>query len=675
MKILMTMFGWNEPGGGTSYPRMIAKSLQKRGHQVKVLQVSTFDGPTTDPYSLSYKEDHGVQLIGIHNRPTVFLDSNRPDREIEHPEIMAILEQQLNEFQPDIVHFHNLLGFSIGLAKVARQKGYPCFFNLYNQWMLCPVLYLLLPDSSACAGVNEDGSNCMACVGENHSQTSFVERRDKLRDYAMQYIDKCLTTGPFTKKMLVSHGYNPQNIDVLYAANLKCETLWNQVGKNRSQDPPEVIQFAFVGTVLPLKGVHILVKAVQQLRGNFEVTICGEGPDSYLRTLKAMDSSGRVFFEDKFSDEAYSSIMQKFTVGIVPALSQEPGSLVAAEFQAAGCPVLCSDIGGVPDYVQPETGATFKPGNSDELAQLMQELIDNPQKIVNWQKNIKPPLLFDEYLDALETYYKRFFLVNQRNYSKNTYYSSDNGWSSQGNHIADITQYPWNEDQMQDAQQVWVPSTKVSSLLKSHDDKTEVIPYYLSSEYLNFKSYPLDFDTLKTYKILSIFDFSKANWKLALQAYLKSYQAEDNITYILVPFGAELQTIKQELVDWLESSGEDLEQTAEMQLHLFPLEELSQQWTELYASTDCYVSIPNSEDLLEQFTIQALATETPVLYFGELPFEEWQTLTVDPHQTLQPLLRNENNIHYLMPPKSFAIEWNDKIRAKVHAISRSFAEE
>ena len=84
---MMTSFGWNDPGGGTTVPRLAAAELARRGWDVTVFHAATQATPSQIPYELVEWEEDGVRLIGVHNRQHLLFDFGHPTRELDDPPI------------------------------------------------------------------------------------------------------------------------------------------------------------------------------------------------------------------------------------------------------------------------------------------------------------------------------------------------------------------------------------------------------------------------------------------------------------------------------------------------------------------------------------------------------------------------------------------------------------
>jgi glycosyltransferase involved in cell wall biosynthesis len=406
MRILMTMFGWADSGGGTIFPRQIARALAARGHQVRVVHAAVPALPGHGAYAVRETEADGVQLVGIHNRPAVFLDAAAPARELHDPQVARIVRAQLREFAPDLVHCHNFLGLSAALADEIHAAGVPSCYSPYNFWAICPTLYLTLPDLAVCRGPADDGANCVRCVAGSESGAAYVARRDRLRESLLRGIDVCLPTSHSVRDVFLQQGYPSAWLQLLRSGSPAAEMLWRDVGRDRQPAPPRVVRFGFAGSVLPIKGVHLLVAAAQLLRGEFRVTVHGSGPSDYLAALRRLDRRGVVEFAGSYDANSIAARFRDLDVGVVPSVCLDQSPQVIDELQAARVPVLGARLGGIPDYLQGDAGALFAPGDVAALAGAMQPLVDEPRRVAAWQHRMQAPPSFTDYVGQLEAIYQ-----------------------------------------------------------------------------------------------------------------------------------------------------------------------------------------------------------------------------------------------------------------------------
>jgi glycosyltransferase involved in cell wall biosynthesis len=170
----------------------------------------------------------------------------------------------------------------------------------------------------------------------------------------------------------------------------------------------------------PSKGIDILIKAFNLIKDKFPklyLVIAGEGSEEKnLKTLVDNFSlNDRVIFIGTVKIERGISLLKGATLTVVPSLS-EGGGLVNIEAQAAGCPVIASRVGGIPEYVKDnESGLLFEPGNYEELAEKISQLLsDNSlrEKLINggikhsrkFDWNILAPQYIELYKHAIKNH-------------------------------------------------------------------------------------------------------------------------------------------------------------------------------------------------------------------------------------------------------------------------------
>lgn len=141
----------------------------------------------------------------------------------------------------------------------------------------------------------------------------------------------------------------------------------------------------FVGRLEPMKGVDILLRAFAAVvcRGNRDTRLHVVGDGSRRRALhkltRQLGIADRVMFAgylpppDVYHEYAQAQVF----CGL--SRSEALGN-VFLEAQAAGCAVLATKVGGIPDIVQDgETGLLVKPDNVKAVADVLEQLLDDSQ--------------------------------------------------------------------------------------------------------------------------------------------------------------------------------------------------------------------------------------------------------------------------------------------------------
>jgi phosphatidylinositol alpha-mannosyltransferase len=141
---------------------------------------------------------------------------------------------------------------------------------------------------------------------------------------------------------------------------------------NREGNPGRPLRLLFVGNQKdPRKGLPYLVEAHRRLRArgsNLTLDVIGEGPlhddqDLGLRIL------GRIATESELAAHYRSC-----DIFVAPSTGQESFGIVLLEAMASGRPVICSDILGYREVVDPEGASLVPPGDVGALCEAIDGL-------------------------------------------------------------------------------------------------------------------------------------------------------------------------------------------------------------------------------------------------------------------------------------------------------------
>jgi glycogen synthase len=148
---------------------------------------------------------------------------------------------------------------------------------------------------------------------------------------------------------------------------------FNETGSaRRSKD------IVFLGRLVSDKGCDLVLRALAILKAGRirpSLTIIGDGPE--MSTLKQFTSefelSDQVTFRGALR-EGRGREVAEHKIMVVPSTWEEPFGVVALEGIAAGCVVVASRAGGLPEAVGP-CGVLFKKGDVQALASTLKELL------------------------------------------------------------------------------------------------------------------------------------------------------------------------------------------------------------------------------------------------------------------------------------------------------------
>jgi len=171
----------------------------------------------------------------------------------------------------------------------------------------------------------------------------------------------------------------------------------------------------FVGRLSPEKGISTLLKAWEsRLTGKVKLKILGDGP---LRS-EVTDAAGRlsgVEYLGRRNMTEVSEIVSNADALIFPSVWYEGLPRTIIESFAVGTPVIASNLGSMSELVQPgRTGRLFEPGNSDDLARHVGEVLSNTSELSALRRGARDefsrvytaaqnyPMLMEAYRQALD---------------------------------------------------------------------------------------------------------------------------------------------------------------------------------------------------------------------------------------------------------------------------------
>ena len=407
-RLLMTAFGWNDPGGGTTVPRLAAKELARRGWEVTVFHAAVKPAIGQPAYHVAEWEDDGVRLVGVHNRAHGLWDRERPLRELDDPPITAAFAQELDRVAPDAVHFHNLHNLGAALIDQTAARGIPSWFTTHNYWLICPRAYLMTADGTICAGPG-DGRRCATCTGGSAPE-DYAHRLAEIRARVSRGVTGVLAVSEAVKRTLLGAGYPAELVDVVRQGMPHDTHLWERLGRDRkpgrAAGPDGPLTVAFLGSAYPHKGPQLLIEAAQRVQAPIRVLIHGEVPDVFAPTLRALDARGICELRGTFSTDQLESVLAGVDIAVLPSMWWDCAPLAAAECLAARVPLVVPRLGGLAEAVRDGVdGLVVDPLSADALTTALQRLATEHGLLERLQAGIDPPHPFATYVDELEAYY------------------------------------------------------------------------------------------------------------------------------------------------------------------------------------------------------------------------------------------------------------------------------
>ncbi|MFA6307577.1 MAG: glycosyltransferase family 4 protein [Patescibacteria group bacterium] len=133
------------------------------------------------------------------------------------------------------------------------------------------------------------------------------------------------------------------------------------------------------------KGINVLIQAIKKLnaRDDFRVIIIGEGDlrETYQTMADSLGLGRKIIFTGFVPDDMLPKFYSVADMLVLPSTDKsEAFGIVSLEAMSSGIPVIASDLPGVRSVVdKKETGLLVKPGNVDNLSDMIEYLLKNPK--------------------------------------------------------------------------------------------------------------------------------------------------------------------------------------------------------------------------------------------------------------------------------------------------------
>ena len=146
------------------------------------------------------------------------------------------------------------------------------------------------------------------------------------------------------------------------------------------------LRIAFVGRLMPVKGVAMLLEAITALNFPVQLTVVGEGPERSVleRVSTELGIAEKVLFTGNLPLNEVSQIIRQAHVFCLPSV-RESGGAVLLEAMAVGRPVIAIDFGGPAEIVDDGVGVKLPAtGKADVVQGLIKQLENVRQQPALW---------------------------------------------------------------------------------------------------------------------------------------------------------------------------------------------------------------------------------------------------------------------------------------------------
>lgn len=414
-------------GGAALYVRDVCRFLAERGHQVRVWSTVADDAP---PYRIRVDQDGPVDVHRI----------NLPHFRLKDPggwqlgirgwqqhsaQMTRLCEQFLDDWSPDLVHFHSPHCLVEECLEAIRRRSLPIVGMAHCAWTLCARLNLISsPTSAPCPGPGP--VRCLECAYSHWDGSHWRAllklpwRLLKLGLYPLYRLRsrarlRKATDGmvAYSEFMAAVHGkyLHSSVIHVPLGIDLA------EVPRDRPARPRHPLRFGFVGGFQPHKGVWDVLDAAAALRqaGAFELHIWGPTPQNAQAEVDARGLGDRVVLHGLFRPAQKWDVFLTMDALLMASTVKEAYGRVIQEAAAVGVPAIAPAEGGILEQIRDGVdGLLYRFRDRLDLQRQMERVIRDPLYLQQLAANLRPVVDTRDAVEAIEQFYHKILEDRQR---------------------------------------------------------------------------------------------------------------------------------------------------------------------------------------------------------------------------------------------------------------------
>lgn len=341
--------------GAARFAERLAAGLVERGHDVHIV------APAASRKHGTWVEEHEGQKMTVHRL--------RSWRWYPHDWLRFALpwmskanaRRVLDEVKPDVVHFQSHIVVGRGLAYEAEKRGIRIVATNHvmpeniMEFTVIPKFLQKVLVAVEWRDARKSFDRAEAVTTPTRRAADFLEKATGLRGV------HAVSCG------IDAHNYTPDFT------------------------PRNANRILFVGRVTGEKQIDVLLNAVKLLPESLDARLEIVGGGDQLKNLQAMAETlgiaDRVDFLGYVSDEELREAYTRATVFAMPSIA-ELQSIATMEAMASALPVVAANAMALPHLVHDgENGHLFRPGDAQDLADKLENVLTLPQDELDVLKN------------------------------------------------------------------------------------------------------------------------------------------------------------------------------------------------------------------------------------------------------------------------------------------------
>ncbi|OLS41092.1 glycosyltransferase family 4 protein [Bacillus sp. MRMR6] len=201
-----------------------------------------------------------------------------------------------------------------------------------------------------------------------HLHNDFINEKTKNIEKLSKKIDYIITVSDYIKnRVLESKYFDESNVIVLKNCvdvdrfNKELYLDIRDIIRERYKISHNDIVIMYSGRLSPEKGIEPLIKAFLQFKNNSNIKLLLVGSawfsdnndTEFVKRIREISekNKGNIIFTGFINPNELPEIYSIADINVVPSLWEEPAGLVLLEAMATSSPLITTNVGGIPEYV------------------------------------------------------------------------------------------------------------------------------------------------------------------------------------------------------------------------------------------------------------------------------------------------------------------------------------
>ena len=202
-----------------------------------------------------------------------------------------------------------------------------------------------------------------------------------------KYIDKVVFLSKATLEEFCEHDLDRTKACVIY--NFSTIEFSPDEQKYALDRKNEKCRFLFIGSIDQRKGILDILECFADCNNPFELHICGGYKDEQTEKIvkRYIDSFKHSIIEHGYiKGEEKRKIFLESDVLILPSYSEGLPMVIMEAFHA-GCAVITTSVGAIPEVVTKRNGFVIEPGNKKQLSSVIKVLLNDSALLQQMKAN------------------------------------------------------------------------------------------------------------------------------------------------------------------------------------------------------------------------------------------------------------------------------------------------